>query len=79
MLAIPVALVGCVSVAFSLAALYMVGISGARPGQPIYLDELAPTLGDATIDLGIGLFVIALALTVRALIRRRPAQRTQSQ
>jgi uncharacterized membrane protein len=73
-LAIPIALVGCFVAALAIADIYMVGIAGVAPGEPIYLDTLAPSLGSATIQLGIGIVTIALALVVRLAVRRRLAQ-----
>jgi hypothetical protein len=71
LLAIPVALIGAVVVAFALAGLYMVVFEGVRPGEPIWLDELAPSRSGAALHVAIGAGLVGVALIVRAGIRRR--------
>lgn len=70
-LAIPVALLGAILAALAVAGLYMVLVEGVAPGEPIWLDELAPSKGGAIVQLATGAAVIAVALYVRTLIRRK--------
>jgi hypothetical protein len=71
LLAIPVGLFGALVVAIALAGLYMVVFEGVRPGEPIWLDELAPSKSSAALQLAIGAGLIGVSLVARAAIRRR--------
>ena len=65
-----VAFVGCVNVAFAFVGWYMVASGTVQPGEPMYLDELAPT-GQASLDqLLYGAAFIVVALVSRIAIRR---------
>jgi hypothetical protein len=70
-LAIPVALVGALLFAIAGAGLYMVLVQGVAPGEPIWLDELAPSTGEAALRMATGAAAIGAALSLRALIRRK--------
>lgn len=71
LLAIPVGLFGALVVAIALAGLYMVVVEGVQPGEPIWLDELAPSKSRAALQVAIGAGLIGVSLIVRAAIRRR--------
>ena len=71
LLFIPVALVGAVLVAFAAAGLYMVLVQGVAPGEPIWMDELAPSTSNAVIQIAIGAVLVAISLSTRTLIRRK--------
>ena len=60
---------GCLLVAYSLAALNMLRL-GAQPGDPIYLDTLAPTWTEAFFDLSYGLVLIGVPFAIRFGVRR---------
>lgn len=64
-----VALYGCVVIAYSLAALNMLR-TGAKAGDAIFLDELAPTTGDALLNLAIGVALLIVPFVSRAAFRR---------
>lgn len=64
------ALLGCVYVAFGGIGVYMVVSGAAVPGEPMFLDELTPTLADSVLQTGIGIALIAGALTTRTYVRR---------
>jgi len=66
-----VAFVGCVGVAFAIAGGYMVASGAVSPGQPMYLDELAPSSQAVIYQLLVGVALIALSLISRAAIRRK--------
>lgn len=70
-IAIPVALLGALVVALSLAGLWMVVIEGMAPGEPIWADAQAPSMKEALTDIASGTALVTLALTVRALVRRK--------
>jgi hypothetical protein len=69
LVAIASALSGAVVVGLTLAGVYMVLFEGMRPGEPIWMDVLAPSLRDACQEIACGIAVIGLALFVRGLIR----------
>jgi hypothetical protein len=74
MLAIPVALLGALITAKAGSMLYMVTIQGVAPGDPIWLDELAPPVSDASFWLAIGVGLVSGSLLLRAIVRRRLRQ-----
>jgi hypothetical protein len=51
-------IVGCVVTTGSIADLYMVLVGGAHSGDVIFSDTLAPSTGDAGVDLFLGLAII---------------------
>ena len=65
-----VALLGCLYATFGGIGIYMVMSGRALPGEPMFLDELTPSLADSVVQAGIGVVLIAGALTGRAYIRR---------
>jgi hypothetical protein len=71
LLAIPVGLFGALIVAMALAGLYMVVFEGVPPGEPIWLDELAPSKSGAALQVAIGAGLVGLSLVLRAAIRRK--------
>ena len=71
LLALPVIVIGIVMVVSAAAAGYMVAFGGASPGEPIYLDELAPTLRSSVMNLLLGVAAVALGLWGRAYARRK--------
>jgi hypothetical protein len=66
-------LVGCVGVSFALVGWYMVASGAASPGQPMYLDELAPSAVEIAYQLTIGIALIAGPMLARTAIGRRMA------
>ena len=66
-----VALVAALSIVDSGVGLYFVAAGYARPGDPIYLDELAPTIHQSSISLGVSVLVAALAVVGCITIRRK--------
>lgn len=62
---------GCFVVAFGAADLYTVTLGGAVPGQPAYMGDPAPTVGQAAGEIAVGVGLIALALVGRYWIGRR--------
>jgi hypothetical protein len=70
-LAIPVALFGTLIVAKSGIFLYMLSFGGVAPGEPMSVDELAPTVADASAWLIVGVLLVAASLLLRAVVRRR--------
>ena len=66
-----VAMVGALNVGHSLIGLWMVLGGYAEPGQPMFLDELAPTVGDASLTLAIASLVTIAALLGCWWARRR--------
>lgn len=65
-----VAIVGAINAAYSIVGIYMVLSGYAQPGEPMYLDELAPTVKNASLTLLASVVVIALALVGRWRTRR---------
>jgi hypothetical protein len=65
------AIVGAINAAYSIVGLYMVVAGNVQPGEPMYLDELAPTGKDALIALFVSVVVIAFALAGCWRMRRR--------
>jgi len=65
-----IVIVGCAKATGTIADLYMILIAGARPGDVIYLDTLAPTKGQAALDLLLGVAIIATAFLLRGAARR---------
>jgi hypothetical protein len=59
---------GFVLVTVSLAHFYMLTIGGASPGEPIFLDTLAPTIGASLTKCLTGILVIAVAYFSRMLV-----------
>jgi hypothetical protein len=68
--AIPAALFGALIVAGAIAGLYMVMFEGAAPGEPIWMDALAPSTGEGVARACLGGFLIAAALLVRRAARQ---------
>jgi hypothetical protein len=66
-----VAVAAAVVAANSITALYMVGAGYVAPGEPMYLDELAPTMKEAAVLLLASVGTIAVALFACASLRRR--------
>ena len=69
--AIPVVLYGCLEIVHALAALNMLVFGGVAPGTPIFMDELAPTIAESSIELSIGFALVAIPLFLRWLIHRK--------
>jgi hypothetical protein len=61
--------VGFLMVAGALADLYMILMHGARPGEPTYFNELAPTVGEAATALLCGMALVFLAFAAPSLVR----------
>ena len=70
-LTVAVSLLGCFVIAGSLAALYLLTLKGVHPGDPIFLDAVAPTLTGALVHLADGVLIAAAPFLLRALLRRR--------
>ena len=64
-----VAILGCVITAGAVTDLYMILVGGAHPGDVIYLDELAPTAYQASIELVRGVCFIAVAALAPSIAR----------
>jgi hypothetical protein len=69
-LAVIVSLIGSFVIAAALAALYLVLVRGVPPGQRIFLDAVAPTLGGALLHLANGVFLAVAPLALRRGWRR---------
>jgi hypothetical protein len=65
-----IVIIGCAKATGAIADLYMILIGGTRPGDVIYLDTLAPTAGQAALDLLLGVSIIAVAFLLRVAARR---------
>ena len=57
-----VAILGAMSTAFSIVELYMVLAGYVQPGEPMYLDQIAPNTKSASLTLLVSLVAIGLAL-----------------
>lgn len=68
--AYPVVFLGAGEVAGSLVDAYMVGVVHVRPGEAMYLDELAYPLRDALIGMGEGCALVVLGFFLRDYSRR---------
>lgn len=60
---------GCFGAAFGIADLYTVTLGGAVPGQPAWMGDAAPTVGECAAEIAIGVGLIAFALVARHRIR----------
>ena len=65
-----VILVAAINVAYAFVGGYMIATGRAVPGEPIYLDELAPELGYAIVQGFIAFGVICLAIGGLWWVRR---------
>jgi hypothetical protein len=66
LLVVPASLAEMVVFAFSLARLFMVTVGGVSPGEPMYLDELVPSLPVAVRGVALsGSILLALMLAWR--------------
>ena len=70
-LMVAVGLIGCVSIAYAIVGAYMVIAGYVEPGQPVYVDELAPTYLQSLSQFLVGAGLVTLALVSRAVVRRR--------
>jgi hypothetical protein len=70
-LAIATLVLGAAIIAVSVPGLWMVVVGGAQPGDPIYLDTLAPTLGASLTQVGTGVALVLASMGVRARLRGR--------
>jgi len=61
---------GCFVVAFGSADFYTVEFGGATPGE-LVMGEPAPTIGQAVMEIAIGVAMITLAMFGRWQIRKR--------
>jgi hypothetical protein len=64
-----IVLCGCIGFAFTLAGAYMLA-TGAKPGEPIFLDELAPTAKGAGLNLAYFAAMVAVPFALRSALRR---------
>ena len=60
--------VGCIGMAFTLASVYMLA-RGTKPGESIFLDELAPTPQGASLKLLYYGALIVLPFALRSALR----------
>lgn len=61
---------GCFVVAFGSADFYTVAFGGAAPGE-LVMGEPAPTIGQAVMEIAIGVAMITLAMVGRHKIRMK--------
>ena len=66
-----VAFVGCVELSFAVVGGYRIASGAVTPGQPMDLDELAPSVKAVVNQLLLGAGLIVLSLIARAAIRRK--------
>lgn len=77
-LMLPVMVIGVIECADAIVCLYMVEVAGAIPGQPMYVDDLAPTPTEALEELAVGLIIIIVAITTRWAIHRKFVRRSEA-
>jgi hypothetical protein len=65
-----VSLAGCLATLGALTALYFLLVRGVPPGQPIFLDVLAPTLEGAVLHLANGIALTSAPFILRWAIGR---------
>jgi len=70
----PVMIVGVIECADALVCLYMVEVAGAVPGEPMYVDDLAPTPAQALVELSVGLSTVMAAAAAHWALRRKLAK-----
>ena len=63
---VPIFLFSALVCAFALANIYMVTVGSVSPGEPVYVDELAPPLINS-----ITLFLVTLAVCIASAVVRR--------
>lgn len=63
--------VGCLYLTFALVALYLLFFGYAIPGQPIFLDDLAPSYGEVATMFVVGLACLGFGFGVRAMLARK--------
>ena len=66
-----VLVVGAGQVGVALIHFYMVYFGQVAPGEPVYVDERAFSLTDSAFLCVLGVALITLSVSVRALVRRR--------
>jgi len=71
-----VSAVGCLVIVGALTALYFLLVKGVPPGQPIFLDVLAPPLQGAVLHLANGIALTFAPFILRWAIRRWRLSRT---
>jgi hypothetical protein len=69
--AVVVALIGGIAGSFSAVELYLVLNGDVKPGQPIYVDALAPTAAQSATTLVICVVAMALAFALSRLAQSR--------
>lgn len=65
-----VTLLGCIVIVGALTGLYMLFISGAAPGEPVFLDAVVPPLRGALLHLANGVVLTCAPFVVRWGFRR---------
>jgi len=65
---------GIVTVATAFMGWQMVMSGAVAPGEPMYLDVLAPTKNEALVEAIIGAITIAISFIVRVFVKRRLMQ-----
>lgn len=68
-----VMLYGACLVAFHGCDFYMVWSGQVPVGEPMYLDQLAPSLADSGSGQGLGLLLMLVSMGVHAWLKRRKA------
>jgi hypothetical protein len=63
-------LLGCLIIAGALSALFFLLVRGVSPGQPMFLDVSAPTVGGALLHLANGITLTSAPFLLRWAIRR---------
>ena len=64
---------GVLGVSFSLPVLYLLLSGMVLPGEPYYLDELAPTESESLIEVSIYMSVLVTGLFLRRYAKRGDA------
>jgi hypothetical protein len=65
-----VILIACANAAFAFVGGYMVLSGKAQPGEPMFIDDIAPSFGEASIHAFASVAVVCLAFFARARIQR---------
>lgn len=71
----PIILIGALRTAYALIDCYMVGSGLVSPGEPMYVDAIAPSLDDAILQAVTGTGLVAMGFGVRYWLRSKRTYR----